>query len=100
MTFWFEARDPALEVGGGATLLAECGGGQHEIGLLRRFGGERVDRDDSARTGHGATGQIRIGAVVDRVGTQQHEQIETTLGGGPQRGERIVFGIGWCQTEL
>ena len=93
-------RDATFEVGGRAVLLAECSGGEHEVGLLRRVGQERVDRQDAARACQRPPSEGGVGAVVERIGAEQHEQIELAIGGGTQRCDRIVIGVGGRETEL
>ena len=71
VTCWASVRDAALEVGGGAGLLAERRGGEHDVGELRRLGRERVDGDDPARAGEGAAREVGVGTVVDRIGAER-----------------------------
>ena len=47
-----------------------------------------------------ASGEIGVGAVVDRVGAEQHQQVDLAVGGGAQRGERVVVRGGRSEAEL
>ena len=53
----------------------------------------------SAGAGDRAAGEVGVGAVVERVGAEQHQQLEPTFGSAPQRGEAVVVGVRRSQTD-
>src|SRR6185436_4805037 len=65
-----------------ALLLAVRGGGEDDVGGGRRLGEERVDSDDPTGTGEGATGEVGVGEVAERIRAEQHEEVDLAVGGG------------------
>ncbi len=55
--------------------------------------------DDPACTGERPASEVGIGAVVDRIGAEQHEQIELAVGRGAQGGEPVVVAVGRCEAD-
>ena len=47
-------------------------------------GEEPIDGDHRAGAGEGAGGQVGVGEVGERVGTEQHEHVDLPVGGGLQ----------------
>ena len=94
-----ERGDASLEVRRRAGLLAVRRRGEDDVGMLGGLAGERVDRQDPTGAGDRPPSEIGIGAVVERIGTEQHEQLDASLGGSRECRHRVVVGVARRETE-
>ena len=79
-----QCADATLDIGGGAQLLGETGGGEDDVRPLAAGIEQRVDADDGASAGEATGGKFGIGHIGERIGAEQHEHVDGTLGGGTQ----------------
>ena len=58
------------------------GGGEHDVGLAAEVGEEAVHRDHGASAGEPLAGEVGVGEVGERIGPQEHEDVDLAAGGG------------------
>ena len=95
-----DGRDATLEVGRRARLLAVRGGGEHDVGGGGGVGQERVDGDHPPGAGERPPGQLGVGEVAERVGPEEHEEVEVTVGGGREDAGGVEAVARRAQAEL
>ena len=75
-----DRADAPFEVGERAVDLGRTGRRQHHVGVRRRCIDEEVDGDHAVDPFERATGEIGVGEVGQRVGPQEHESRDASVG--------------------
>jgi hypothetical protein len=84
-----EDAHTALDVRRRAVRLRVTSRRQHHVGLVDRLVAERVDGDDRPCPGQRALRKVVIAKVGQRIGTEQHQHVDATLGGRGEDAGRV-----------
>jgi hypothetical protein len=77
-----QRADAPFEVGEGARHLGRAGCRENDIRMRDRRVDEQVDRDQPVDPLERPLGEIAVGEVAQRVGTEQHEGRDAAIGRG------------------